>query len=155
MKIKTINAADVQRALGAILNEWAGLMDTPHLSILHGEEINRDENACPWIGVYCIGSDFPPRTTGFGVGMRYQHIRFMVVCQHTSANSGAECTARLEDLVQKVTSAVLSDPSLKGTVNALDSFAVRYPEWGKSNGIYIQTAAVEFTAVATTDVTES
>ena len=149
MQIQTINVAEIQTALGALLKSWPTLMDMSALTIQHGEAPPNSETACPWIGVYCVGVEYPLRTIGMGSGMRYQRVKFWLVCKEADPNTGNECTVKLEALVQKAASAVLSDTSLGGTVDALDDLNVTYPQWGKESGVYLQTAVIQFTAVTT------
>jgi hypothetical protein len=148
VRISTVNVADVQNALGALLLGDAQLIDMTELTIEHGEIINKSEDRCPWIGVYCIGVNYELRTIGLTAGMRYQKMSFWLVCTEQSPNSGNECTKNLEHLVQLVNSAVLSDTSLGGTVDTIEDFRTDYPQWGKTTGgVYLQTAVTQFTAV--------
>lgn len=148
--IQTINVATVQAALGEILKNNAALMDMTALTIEHGEAIVDSQEQCPWVGVYCVGVTYESRTLGLGSGMRYQRMQFWLVCKEQSPNSGSDCTTKLETLVQAVNSAVLSDTSLGGTVDAIEEFRTDYPAWGKTaGGVYLQTAVTQFTAVTT------
>jgi hypothetical protein len=146
MSIRTVNVATVQAALGELLKSDATLMDMTTLTIEHGEALAKSDTQCPWIGVYCVGVDYALRTLGFGAGMRYQRMQFWLVCAEQSPASGSECTQKLEALVQAVNSAVLSDTSLGGTVDTIEEFRTDYPQWGKSSGVYFQTAVTQFTA---------
>jgi hypothetical protein len=147
--IQTVNVADVQSALGVQLTQWPGVIDMTELVIKHGEKPPDSETECPWIGVYCVEHNLPMRTLGMGSGFRYQRMSFWLVCKEASPNSGNECAAKLETLVQLALSAVLSDCSLGGTVDTIDDMRVRYPEWGKVAGVYLQTAVIQFTAQTT------
>jgi hypothetical protein len=150
MNILTVNVAVVQAALGEVLKAYPALMDMSTLAIEHGEAIVDSESQCPWIGVYCVGVDYQQRTLGLGAGFRYQRMQFWIVCKEQSPNSGSECTQKLEALVQAANSAILSDTSLGGTVDAIDTFRTDYPAWGKNaGGVYLQTAVTQFTAVTT------
>ena len=144
--IKTVNVATVQAALGELLKSDATIMDMTGLTIEHGEAIAKSDTQCPWLGVYCVGVNYEIRTLGFGSGMRYQKMQFWLVCVEQSSSSGSDCTTKLEALVQAVNSAVLSDPSLGGTVDTIEEFRTDYPSWGKSSGVYVQTAVTQFTA---------
>lgn len=149
MLIKTVNVADIQSALGMLLSTWPDLMDRTSLVIEHGEKPPESEMNCPWIGVYCLTHRLISRTLGAGAGMRYQKVTFWIVCKEASPNSGNECAAKLEALIQNITSALLSDPSLRGTVDFMDEIIVNYPEWGKQSGVYIQTSVIQFTVQTT------
>lgn len=149
MLIKTVNVADVQSALGMQLATWPDIIDMSTLVIQHGEKPPDSETRCPWVGIYCIGHEMPPRVLGVGAGMRYQRITFWAVCKEASPNNGNECAAKLEALIQMIGSAILSDCSLRGTVDTVETLKVSYPEWGKQAGVYVQTAVIQFTAQTT------
>lgn len=149
MIINTVSVADVQSALGRQLAQWPDLIDMTGLTIEHGEKPPDDQNRCPWIGVYCVEHELPMRTLGMGAGVRYQRMKFWLVCKEASPNSGNECAAKLEALIKSAASAVLSDCSLGGTVDIVETLTVNYPEWGKQTGVYVQTAVIQFIAQTT------
>lgn len=149
MLIKTVNIADIQSALGTMLAQWPDIQDRTALVIEHGEKPPESESNCPWVGVYCISHKLVGRTIGAGAGMRYQRATFWLVVKEVSPNSGNECSAKLESLIQNLTSALLSDTSLGGTVDFMDDITVNYPEWGKTTGVYLQTAVIQFTVQTT------
>lgn len=149
MIINTMNVADIQSALGLQLAQWPAIIDMAELEIQHNEEIPDSETRCPWVGIYCISHEMPIRTLGMGAGMRYQKIMFWAVCKEASPNSGNECAAKLEGLIQMIGSAILSDCSLRGTVDIVQDLKVTYPEWGKKADVYVQTAVIQFTVQTT------
>lgn len=100
-----------------------------------------------WVGVYRDRIEYPPRTLGLGSGYRQQRIRLFLLVQESDSSSGEECEERLEQLLQKCIGVLLSDPSLKGTVQTLDEFTVLHEDYSKSDGVYIQMAKVEFTGI--------
>lgn len=112
---------------------------------------NEDPDACPWISVYRFGVQYPPRAMGGGGGgFRYQNIQLAVVCQASSPNSGEDCEKSLENLLERTVAAILSDHTLRGTVQMLDEeFDVQYPDYQLNQGVYMQTAIIQFTAVTT------
>jgi hypothetical protein len=113
-------------------------------------ERSAPENLTPtlhgWVGIYRDGISYPARTLGFGSGMRMQEIRLYLLIQESDPTSGEECEDRLELLLQKVVGVVLSDPSLKGTVNTLDAFSVRYEAF-KGDAGFMQMARIDFTGL--------
>lgn len=100
-----------------------------------------------WVGVYRERIDYPPRTLGLGAGYRNQLIRLFLLVQESDPTSGDECEDRLEELLQNVIGVLLSDPTLKGTVQTLDEFSVVHESYDKNDGIFVQMARIEFTGV--------
>ena len=144
MNIRPINVADVTQAVADLLAEHPALSG---VQVEQGEEINGSPTACPWLGVYRAGVKYPTRTLGIGAGFRRQEIELIVVAQASHPAAGKDCARELEDLLQHVIGALLSDPSLKGKVDILDEFEVRYPDYRRQDGRYFQTAFVYFTGV--------
>lgn len=117
-----------------------------------GVEVERscEEKLTPtahgWVGIYRDGIQYPPRALGMGSGYRMQQIRLYLLVQESDPTSGSECEDRLERLMQKVVGVLLSDPSLKGTVNTLDDFSVSYRGF-INDGMYLQMARIDFTGL--------
>lgn len=146
----TITAIDASTVLEAVRMQLAAWPDIATLQgpITRGEPINQDSNKCPWIGVYPVGEDYPSRTLGFGAGYRTQQIGVVVVVQASSRDSGQVCQDQLEGMKQAAISALLSDPSLGGTVDVIDQFSVRYATAAQQAGEpYFQSAAINFTGL--------
>lgn len=128
------------------------LRDAPDVGVA-GVEVERSceprmtPTAHGWVGVYRERIDYPARTLGMGGGYRNQLIRLFLLVQETDMTSGAECENRLEELLQKVIGVLLSDPTLKGTVQTLDEFSVSHESYDKSDGVYMQMARIDFTGV--------
>jgi len=153
--IRTTDVSRVTRAIQQALTEWDALADKP-VEITRAAERNTDPNRCPWVGIYRTGVDYgeAPRVMGLGSGYRRQRMDFAVVVQAADPTSGEECEDRLEPLIQEVTSALLSDVSLRGTVLTIDSFAVRYENYERVGGSYFQEAVVFFSATQNTSATD-
>lgn len=113
------------------------------------EPVNEDPTRCPWIGIYPLRTTFPTRTLGMGGGFRAQNNEFVVICQHTHANDGATCLALLGELVQAVTGVLLSDPTLKGTVQMLGDFELELLGTLKQNDAIMQTASIRAVGLTT------
>lgn len=144
----TIHVTDVYAITEAIettLKENADLTDL-ELEIEVGEQVNEDVNRCPWAGIYRQGIRYPSRTLGAGSGYRQQRIGIVIVLQHADTSSGRQCSQRLEDLIKKTMSALLSDESLRGLVDILDEVDISYTNYNfdSDNGYFMQTAAVQF-----------
>lgn len=144
--ITPIDSSAVMEALVQVLKADAGV-SAFEPKILRGEEINENPDNTPWIGVYAVGEDYPPRTLGLGNGFRKQTIGLAVVCQYVTRSSGAECQDGLEKMKQAVIGAILSDTSLGGTVQTVTDFAVRYAAYAKQAAQpFFQSAVINFTA---------
>lgn len=139
------NVADITQAIEAMLNDSP---DVGQAGVL--VERSAEERLTPtlhgWVGIYRDGVDYPPRTLGFGAGMRNQLIRLYLVVQETDPTSGDECEDRLEALKQKVVGVLLSDPSLRGTVATLDAFTDTYRAF-KGDAGFMQMVRIDFTGV--------
>jgi hypothetical protein len=120
------------------------------VEISRSQEIGSDPSSCPWIGVYRLGVKFPIRTLG-SAGIRGQRVTIVIVLQQANPSSGADCEDDLEDLISKVMSVLLSwDLSSNSVLQFLDEFSVSYEDYTKTKtGVYMQTAAIQFTAITT------
>lgn len=107
-----------------------------------------DDGSRGFVGIYRDRLTFPPRTLGVGSGYRRQNISFTLVMKESNPNSGEECEEALELLVKNVMRCILSDESLKGTVDTLDeNIEVRYDRYDQIDGLYVQNAILFFTAI--------
>lgn len=148
MNITTQDIAEVVLAVTTLLKDSLDLQDIG-ANVELGEPINEDPSRCPWVGVYPVRCAFPSRTLGMGGGFRAQNPEFFVVCQQTHASEGATCLAYLGTLVKAVTGAVLSDPSLKGTVQMLGDFDLEFSGYEKVNDVIMQTATLRVVGLTT------
>lgn len=111
-------------------------------------ELNNNPNPKGWACIYRARVEYPPRVLGMGSGFRNQLIRLFAIAQHSDITSGEEAGERLDELLQKLVGTLLSDPSLKGTVQTLDEFSVDYFDYQRQqSGIYLQRAQLNFTGV--------
>lgn len=148
MNITTQDISDVVLAVTTLLKDSLDLQDIG-AKVELGEPINEDPSRCPWVGVYPVRCSFPSRTLGMGGGFRAQNPEFFVVCQEDHANDGAACLALLGRLVKAVTGAILSDPSLKGTVQMLGDFDLEFSGYEKVNDVIMQTATLRVVGLTT------
>ena len=147
MIIVPTNVAQVTQAVTEMLQDAPGI-GIDGVRVDRAEEINRTPTEKGWVGVYRDRIDYPPRVLGMGSGYRQQLIRLFLIVQESDPDGGAECEDRLEHLMQKCIGVLLSDPSLKGTVQTLDEFSVEHLDYGKdAQGIYMQFAKISFTGV--------
>lgn len=111
-------------------------------------ELNKTPGPHGWVCIYRARVEYPPRTLGMGSGYRNQLIRLFAIAQHSDLTSGEECGTRLDAFLQKLVGTLLSDPSLKGTVQTLDEFSVDYFDYQRQpSGIYLQQAQLNFTGI--------
>lgn len=138
MQLVPFNTSTVSKALQAML-----LREVQDAQVQRSEQIPEEPARCPWIGIYRADARYPIRTLGLGSGMRQQRLRFILLLKHADIRSGEACEEVLEDLVQRVLSALLSDTTIGGTVENLDDLEVRYSDYQKAaDKRFMQTAAV-------------
>lgn len=101
-----------------------------------------------WIGIFKTGIEYPSRTLGMGSGFRQQRIGIALHVLMSHYGSGAECEESLELLLQRVISCLLSDTSLRGLVDVLDSdMKILYPSFERFENIWVQAANVFITGL--------
>jgi hypothetical protein len=141
MNITTSDVSEQVFAVRDLLKDSQAMQDI-EANVQVAEPINEDPSRCPWVGIYPLRMPFPPRTLGMGGGFRAQNTELVLVCQATHPNDGEGCLQSLGTLVQAVTSAILTDPSLKGTVQMLGDFEVEFLGTLKQNDSIMQTATI-------------
>lgn len=144
--IVPLDFSEVTRAIESMMNDSPDVGQAGVLVERSGE-ICETPTAHGWIGIYPDEVVYPLRTLGMGAGYRNQLARPFMLVQESDPSSGAECEDRLERLIQKVVGVLLSDPSLKGTVQTLDEFSVKRVKFGKTDGIFMQMARIDFTGI--------
>lgn len=126
MNIVTANMAEMLFAVRDLLKDHQGIQDIG-AKVEVGLPVNQDPSLCPLIQIYPMRTPFTSRTIGLGPGYRAQDNEFVVQFQQSHQSDGEACMALLGELVQAGTSALLTDPTLKGTVLALgQEFTVDY-----------------------------
>jgi hypothetical protein len=144
MKVTPFNAADVTAALVEQVAHFPAVDDLG-VRVESNEPINTDGGRCPWVGVYETRQQFSVRTLGLGPGFRRQRLELAVVMTEQSMNSGRECEERLERLITAVCGAILSDPSIRATVETTaDEFAVTYSNFKDEGGAFFKQAVLQF-----------
>lgn len=147
MIIVPTDVSSITRAVQQMLADDATI-GIAGVRVERSAEPNETPTEHGWLGVYRDRIDYPPRTLGMGAGYRNQRIRLFILAQESDPSSGEECEDRLEKLLQNTIGVLLSDPSLRGTVQTLDEFSVLHEDYSKtSDGIYIQMAKIEFTGI--------
>lgn len=150
MKISPANLSTITKAIEEALKNADGLQDA---TIERSAEMNQDPARCPWVSVYRMGVRYPTRSLGMGSGFRRHRVEMAVFVQESDGSSGADCEDRLEDLIVKVVSVLLSDPTLGGTVDTVDDFEIRYIDFDMQEEQYVQTAAIYLTTEGVVNVT--
>lgn len=141
MIISSVDFAAVARAGEQMVKDWQAVQDI-QAKVERAEPVNVDPSRCPWIGIYPTRGTFPSRALGFGAGYRGQEPEFIAICQASNANDGAACQDSLGELVKAVTDAILSDPTLKGTVLTLADIEVSFDSYDKVDDVIMQSATV-------------
>lgn len=113
------------------------------------EEITKTPGKHGWACIYRAHVDYAPRTLGMGSGYRNQLIRLFAIAAESDPTSGEEAGERLDLLLSKLVGTLLTDTSLKGTVQTLGEFSVDYFDYQRQSdtGIYLQYAQLNFTGV--------
>lgn len=152
--IQPQNVGAIERAIKAQLEASKALRGRD-ATIERDGEPNSSESDTPWVGIYRMAVDYPTRTLGLGSGYRYQLCEFVIICQESDASSASACADSLEDLVADVVAALLSDPTLQGTVDVIDKFQISYPNYARNQdgSYFFQDAAIQFTARTTVTAT--
>lgn len=148
MNILTQDMAEVARAVQSLLKDSTDVQATEAKIELAGP-VNEDPSRCPWVGVYPLRCPFPTRTLGMGGGFRGQNPEVVLMCQTSHQTDGEACLDSLGVLVKAVANAILSDPSLKGTVQMLGDFEVEFLGVLKFNDAIMQTASIRAVGLTT------
>lgn len=113
-------------------------------NIYIGEYINVNPGNTPWIGIYRESSSHRPELLGAGVDWKMEG-GFKLVVQETSDESGEDCEIRLENLIDKVVSAMFADKTLGGVIDSLNALDIEYGYIEtEMDSIYFQSAILSF-----------
>jgi len=146
MSIRTTNTSTITTAVQTLLRAALPYAQG-ELIVERAEPINAVPGRCPWVGIYRQSVRAVPRTLGLSSGYRRQEVSLALVMTESSSQSGELCEEKLEELVQNVLSAVLSDESLLGTVDSLGDVHTIYRDYRKEGNSYFQEAVIQFTAL--------
>lgn len=152
VNVRTVNVAQITARVKAQLEAYP---DLEGVTIQRSEDQNAHKDSAPLVGVYRLSVQYQQRVLGFGAGVRDQRVRLLVLMTESDLSSGEACEEKLETLIQKVTSAILSDTTLGGQVNTVEDFDVSYESYEVVSNLYTQTAALQFVAVGNTTATQS
>lgn len=145
--IVPINAALVTQAVVDIVKENPNLGGSG-VRVERSEDPDQQPDGTGHIAIYRVRQRFPPRALGQGAGSRQQRISLVALISASNYASGADCEDALEQLLVYFCGALLSDVTLRGTVDYLsEEFEVDYDRYDKKGDIFVQTAAVYFTGL--------
>ena len=147
-----ITPVDVSEITRAVVSQLKADTRLAGVTITRSEDENIDPNNCPWVGVYRLAVQYPQRQLVSAAGFRGQQVQLLVLVTQSDLGSGEACEDALEDLVKSVLSSLLSDCTLGSVVQFLDGFEVDYTRYTKSGQFYMQTAAIQFTAITNTTI---
>lgn len=138
-----INIYNITKALQDQLNADSDVASFLRHEVLMDEYVNTNPSHAPWACVYKGETNLEPRTLGAGVGNFTARPSPRVVVQAVSYKSGEDCSLLLDDYVDKVLTAVLSDYTLGSTVLMIIGFNIEYGyvETEKPS-IHFQTARI-------------
>jgi len=139
------NMSTITKAVETVLNNDQNF---ENYTICRGEKVNEDPANCPWIGIYRRSQKYDPRTLGRGVGHRSFEGVVYIIVQETSLKDGSECEDLLDEAVQKVVNAVLTDPQFRSNVDMTNGLVIDYSYDSTSDEeyeSYFQTAFIELT----------
>lgn len=148
--IKPINIAELTESVRVMLDgdPNIGLAGTV---VERAEPIKEEPQENGWIGVYKAMVPHPARVLGVSAGQRMSKPTIVIMVRQWNAVSGASCEDLLEALVQFVLGAIMSDTTLGGKVEMLDSIDVRYESFKKNDDdVFMQDALIYVTAFAPT-----
>lgn len=154
MMILPINVSEISAAVEDMLTEHPNIGNVGVLVERSAEppEIPGPEG---WVGIYKGLIEYPSRTLGMGTGLRQQRVKMALHVRMSNYDSGKDCEIALEALLQQCISCLLSDTSLRGQVDTLDTdLTVQYPSFDKGEEVWVQHANVFFTGVVNVTVTE-
>lgn len=146
--IQPVDIAAVGLAIKQLVKDSQAVQDT-EAGVDLAEAVNEDPGKCPLVQIYPLRMPFPSRSIGIGAGYRGQNAEFVILCQEKHPTDGEACLIALGELVQGVTGALLSDPTLGGTVQMLGDFEVEFLGTLNVNDSVMQTASIRLVGLTT------
>jgi len=152
--IKAVDVGEVTRAILQMLNDHPAIGNS-NVAIERSGEPPDDPGPFGWVGIYRSQASFNPRALGYGSGYRDHKIRLCVHVRMSNLDSPEGCEDDIETLIANIVGTILSDETLKGTVdNLAPEFTVQYQkqqiEPDKDEDAYwIQVANIFFEAETT------
>lgn len=119
-----LNVADVTSALLMQIRDHAEINGV-FKAVERGEYVNKDPAITPWCGVYRMNIKYEPRQLGHHA-RTWRGLLHVILIVQAHAPTGEQAEDDLEDSVQRVMTAVLSDLTIGGTVEMLNSCEITY-----------------------------
>lgn len=142
------NIADVKDAMEAQIREYPDLADA---TIEVHEPIPVDTTKHPWVGIFSEGQDLITRVIGNGMGNRRQNVDWAIFCAASSPTSGREAGVKLDNLMQLVLQALLSDCSIRGTTLGIgEQLTTSYLDFRVKESNFTQIGMIKFTTLGNT-----
>ena len=139
-----INLSLVTKALQEQLNNDPNVRDIIGIDkeVVRGEMINMDVNQAPWIGIYRGDVKYEPRTLG-SMNNWEAFPTVKIIVQASDLRSAENCEDNLESYVKTIIDAIISDTTINGTVDMINSYSIEagYIETERSN-IHFQGASI-------------
>lgn len=147
IRIVPNSMARALKALQVQVRDNQNVIAINEVKVERGVEVNQDPDKCPWIGIYPLGENFPTRALGISNGFRNQQLRFAIVMQESSVSGGERAQDDLGTLVEAVTGAILSNPTIGGTAQSIgEDFQIYYTDQTKQGDRSFLAAVLTFTA---------
>lgn len=152
--ITPVNVGDVTGAVMEMLSQHSEIGNLG-VTVDRSTEPPEDPGTEGYVGVFKGSVSFPPRVLGRGSGYRDQRIRLALSVRMSGFNDGEEGEIALEKLLTSVISCILSDCTLRGTVDEIGpDFEVQYPLLKDKEDEFLQIANVFFEALSNVKISE-
>lgn len=120
-----INVAELNEQLVKLIGEHPEVIAGNFKEVGRGEYVNKDSALTPWCGVYRTNVNYTPKVLGHHSKSWQALLTIKLVVQEHAA-TGPETEDALEEAVQRVMSAVLSDLTVYTKVEMLKSIDIEY-----------------------------
>lgn len=107
--------------------------------------VNEDSDRAPWIGIYPGVLNYEPRTLG-SIDNWEAFPAVRIICQASDIGDATQCTVALQDLVEKVKSAIIADETIGGKVDMITKYSVEYGfiQPDERTSLHFQSAIITF-----------
>lgn len=141
--MRMVDESDVMEALkNNLLNEpeITAMLGVRSKSIPINEPINDNYAYCPWLGIYYIGTQTVPNTTGKG----WKHnMEVSIVAQSSDPQDPKRCMKTLTKLVKHCVEVLTGDTKVGGTVDFVKEIGVDYTNTEKDrDNTFLQVALI-------------
>ena len=120
-----INTAELTAQLVKLLKEYPDIIAGGFKDVERGEYANKDPALTPWCGVYRTHVNYLPKVLGHH-SKSWQALLTIKLIVQAHDSTGPATEDALEDAVQRVMTAVLSDLTVYTKVEMLKSISIEY-----------------------------